>query len=868
MQRISASRIVAYAQANLALIGAWSLMIGAAYYGYRETNHLLSVVRRGAENQAQVATADQLLTLLKDAETGQRGYLLTGRPHYLQPYESAVQQIDLALGKLFEVTASDPMWARELPRVRELVRRKMRELAATIDARNRQGFEAAQSIVLTDEGSRLMSELRSMLDRHRARLRSEFVANERQSRRLATTSALVIVFSGVLALAWMTLSTLLSKRERRRRLQAEAEVQHFFDLSPDMLAVVDRDGTLKRMNPAGQQMLGYGLQELLSLSPFAYIHPDDRLLLKERRERALMDPNIRSQEGELRYVTKTGSVRWLLWNGHYDRDTRAVYGVGRDITKRKQKEAEIVADSEAARAGSRAKSDFLARMSHEIRTPMNGVLGMVGLALQTDLTHEQRDYLDNARESAETLLSIINDILDLSKIDAGKLRVDAVPFSLRECVGAALRSLAHRAHAKRLELLKRIPIDVPDRLIGDPGRIRQILTNLVSNAVKFTSQGEVTVAVTSSVGSTGSVTLTFTVTDTGIGIPAEGKATIFEAFNATSQRTAARFGGTGLGLSICAQLVRMMDGHIGVDSQVGVGSRFYFQITLPIDVTILASGPAEEDLTKVRALVVDDHAGQREALIELLHGWGMRAVATDGTAAQTAARQANEAADRFGLLLLDVDMPGIDTLELGRSLRKQLGDDAPIILLTLAGAPVDGGMQAALAPATQLVKPILSSALLECIHSLQRKELAEGRADLPQPPPKAERSLRVLVADDNAMNRRIASAMLEKRGHSVVLVENGLQVVEAVRAGEFDIVLMDVLMPELNGLEATRRIRDEEVRLGGHIPIVALTAEAMKGDDQRCFEAGMDAYLTKPLRANELFATLQGVTEHRDPLVR
>jgi PAS domain S-box-containing protein len=649
----------------------------------------------------------------------------------------------------------------------------------------------------------------------------------------------------------------IRESEERFRLMA--------DSAPVVICVTDSQFRCTFVNRTGAELCGVPAEELCLDGWQRFMHPEDLgRYLDERRSVVPGGPpvqlelRLRRADGQWRWMAFT-SVRRFLPDGTFVGSV----STAADITERKEAEEALLKAKEAAEAASRAKSEFLANMSHEIRTPMNGIIGMTELALDTELTSRQREYLNLVRGSADSLLAVINDILDFSKIEAGKLELDPSPFALRDAISETLQTLALRAHAKGLELACRIAPDVPDRVVGDVGRLRQVIVNLVGNAIKFTEHGEVIVTVVREdafeAQAGGESVLRFTVADTGIGIPASKLEAIFEPFEQADRSTTRRYGGTGLGLAISAKLVSMMCGRIWADSRPGVGSTFGFTVALGVRAgDRREGGRADADFPRLEGLpilIVDDNATNRLILAEVLSSWGARPSAVAGAREALAALRAAAAAGHpFAAALVDGMMPEVDGLGLARLIRDERSiSDLPVLLLTSAGGPEDPELGRALRIAACLTKPVRQSDLFEALMpwgasaGVGAESSAGGTPAAPTGP-----ALSILLAEDHPVNQKVAVRMLEGLGHATVVAHDGAQALRALDSGRFDLILMDLQMPEMDGFEAVRAIRAAEAGTGRHLPILALTAHAMQGDRQRCLDAGFDGYLAKPIRRADL----------------
>lgn len=661
-----------------------------------------------------------------------------------------------------------------------------------------------------------------------------------------------------------------AQRQAQAALEHERYLLHaLMDHLPHAIYFKDREGRYMRINRALAASVGLDDPgKALGKTDFDFFAPEYAEEAR-RDELRVMETGQPIIDKEERVVWRDGRVRWMSTTKLPLLDEAGAiagtFGISRDITERKKAAEALRAAKEAAESASRAKSTFLANMSHEIRNPLNAIVNMARLLLDSPLTKEQRDYLLAIKESGETLEALINDILDFSKIEAGRLTLEEEPFDLHETVQDTMRWLAIRAHQKGLEIACNLRPGVPVGVIGDNTRLRQVIVNLVSNAIKFTEQGEVELSVEPEAFINSDVILHFKVRDTGIGIPPDKVNKIFEAFEQGDTSRRRRYGGTGLGLAICQRLVEAMGGQIWVESIPNVGSTFHFTVRLGV---VPPSGGEQQfsvppDLRGLRVLVVDDNATNRRILGEILEGWQMVPILAESVDQAVAIlAEAEKAGDPIPLVITDVQMPGRDGFELVRIIKedKRLGSTV-IMMLSSGDRPEDLRRVENMGVAAYLLKPVKHSELLDAITlalGLQTGREGGEVADVFRRRPR--RPLRVLLVEDSPINQKLAVGMLHKWGHEVVVAPNGREAVELYQRQSFDLILMDVQMPEMDGFETTEAIRAIERRTGRHVPILAMTAHALKGDRERCLAAGMDDYVGKPIRPEVLFDKMEALT--------
>ncbi len=959
---------------------------------------------------------ENLASELKDAETGARGFVISGKDNYLEPYRAAFGVIGPTASQLRTLTSDNPRQQQRLATLEPLIDKKLSFMQRTIAVRRDEGFEPARLLVVSGEGTRTMDEIRAVLaamnEEERGLLATRTAAADSDAR----VSVMVVSAGSFLGVVLVGLAGLFIRRDIARRLTAERalreserQMRFLADAMPQIIWTARPDGGVDYYNSQWHEYTGMSFEQTKEWGWKPVLHPNDLAVTIEQWTRSVETGEIhemehrfkRADDGTYRwhltrgiprrdehgrivqwvgtctdvhdqklaeeelkrsrafldavieniphmvFIKDAADLRFVLFNRAgekltglnrkdllnrsdtdlfapeqatqfiaKDRETlarcvpldipeepltisaagtrilhtqkipmldetgtpRFLLGISEDITERRLADQQIRHAKRAAETANKAKSEFLAHMSHEIRTPLNGVMGMADLLLGTELTEQQRRYAKLAKTSAESLTTVINDILDFSKMEAGKLEIVPTDFNLHLAVEDVMEVLAQIATKKGLEIACHVDPAVPPMVRGDQDRLRQILINLVSNAIKFTQHGAVVVRLSPDAQSDGRVTVRFTVSDTGVGIPRDRIDRLFKSFSQADASTTRVYGGTGLGLAIAKQLAELMGGTIGVESEPGRGSTFWFTITFESREQPAAPAvPRRVDPATLRVLAVDDNEIHREVLRQQIASWGLdAATAPDGEQALKLLADAAATAAPFRVALVDSDMPGMDGFELATVVKSRSDICATALMILLSvDANVPPERLRAMGFAGQLTKPVRQSQLFDAIINALAADNQDPSPAMPALPEaavtpsdaevKPKPVLRVLVAEDNEINQIVAREMLSQAGFECHIVGNGKQAVEAVKAQRYDLVLMDCQMPEMDGFDSTREIRRMEAegaltsRSGPRLPIVALTANAMKGDDEACLNAGMDAYASKPIDPRQLLATIDRV---------
>lgn len=879
------------------LAAAILVVIGAV--SYRNINIYINTSNQLTKTQEKIYSLEELLSLVKDAETGQRGYLLTGQEAYLEPYKTALTQVDTQMKKLEALAGNNLNQQKQLKTLKSLISERLVKLKQIIDLHQSKGFEASRQLVLTNRGKNLMDDIRKIVSEieleEKQELQQLFKAAKVSSQNTILTLTIAICLSFIiLSVVYYLIYREVSERKKTEEsLNKERNfISAVLDTAGALVVVLNPQGQIVRFNQACEQTTGYSFAEVKG----RYFW--DLFLIAQEIDsvKAIFKQLLTAQglnQYENYWLTKNGSLRLITWSNTILQDDEGaveyIIGTGLDITERKQAEQELHRlleaetrqreELEAARRqaelASHTKSAFLANMSHEIRTPMNAVLGMTGLLLETRLSPEQKDFVETIRISGDALLTLINEILDLSKLEAGEMSLETLDFDLSTCVEEVLELLAPQAHEKGLEIAALIYPNVPIHLQGDVSRLRQILMNLISNAIKFTNTGEVLVQAELREQTSTTATILFTVTDTGIGIFPEDQRKLFTPFTQVDASTTRKYGGTGLGLAICKQLVTLMEGELGVKSQPEQGSQFWFKIPFIKQLQPVSSLQNSTFLSNGRLLVVDDNATNRKIIHYQATRWGMQV--DEASSAAEALKIMLEAAQQnklYDIALIDMQMPQIDGMTLGTQIKSNAAIAAtPLIMLTSTNQRDEVQWALKIGFSAYLVKPVKASRLLDTImtilesrsesehlnpkvikhlsHSQQFQHISESTS---------KSKLRILLAEDNLVNQKVALKQLQSLGYDADVAANGKEVLELLEKIPYNLILMDCQMPILDGFETTREIHcwQESTFASGRRPVViAMTANAMKQDQQMCLDAGMDDYLSKPVNKELLAAVLE-----------
>jgi len=843
------------------------LLASAGFFSFRQIDNLAKSQNWVTHTHEVQKVLYELLASLNDTGSGQRGYAITGDESYLTLYRTGGRNVTRSLEELRLLLKDNREQENRLDSLAALIALRRSQIDEQLKIGNKIPIGSAADRERVVKAKVLMDQIRKLreeMDRSEAFLLIQREDDVRKATNITKIIAGIGSGLGFMLLAvtfqQLAVENLARQRSEQALRKSEEWLHTITDNMPALIGYVDTEQRYRFNNRTYEAWHGLSPEQLQGMSLEEFMGVENYKTVKAHIEKCLNGKRV-TFERELSEL-KEGRFAQVTYIPHFDKELGVIgaFVLVIDITERKKAEADAETARNAAEAANLSKSEFLANMSHEIRTPMNGILGMVDLVNRTSLTDQQQRHIGMIKVSATTLLEIIDGILDVSKIESGKLELDSHPFSLRDSLETVMSLISSRAHSKNLELACHIPPDVPDGFVGDPTRLNQIVLNLVANAIKFTEQGEVFTRVAVDSQTADKACLHISVKDSGIGIPEDKQKIIFDAFTQADSTTTRRFGGTGLGLTICKEFVAMMGGKIWVESRPGKGSTFHFTAELALAKEPVPSrfNPAPFNLEGCTVLVVDDNATTRFILGEILTSWRMKVtIVNDGPTALKVLEQAREQGDPFSVAVVDSDMPGMDGFTLASRIKEDAalgGTTVTMLSSTQLGRDVERCRNIGVA---YLIKPVAPSTLMDSIvsamSSLTAKTFPKAKIETGDHP---DRQLRILLAEDNLVNQAVAIGLLESLGHSVVIASNGLEAVSQFEKERFDLVLMDIQMPEMDGFEATAKIKELQNTETTDTPIVAMTAHAMKGDRERCLEAGMTDYLTKPVNQTDLMHML------------